>query len=81
MHNFKTCLEKDNPDNSRRLQLLIQHCYGKARDAIESCANLPVDQGYYVAKSTLCENCQVDRMSRKDYFIWFADFLSVRRYN
>ena len=30
MHNFETCLEKDNPDNSRRLQLLIQHCYGKA---------------------------------------------------
>ena len=23
MHNFETCLEKDNPDNSRRLQLLI----------------------------------------------------------
>ena len=56
MHNFETCLEKDNPDNSRRLQLLIQHCYGKARDAIESCVNLPVDEGYYVAKSTLREN-------------------------
>ena len=46
IHNFKTCLEKDNPDNSRRLQLLIQHCYGMARDAIESCVNLPVDEGY-----------------------------------
>ena len=56
MHNFETCLEKDNPDNSRRLQLLIQHCYGKARDAIESSVNLPVDEGYHVAKSTLCEN-------------------------
>ena len=56
MHNFETCLEKDNPDNSRRLQLLIQHCYGKARDAIESCVNLPVDEGYHVAKSTLREN-------------------------
>ena len=43
MHNFETCLEKDNPDNSRRLQLLIQHCYGKAREAIESCVNLPVE--------------------------------------
>ena len=53
---FETCLEKDNPDNSRRLQLLIQHCYGKARDAIESCVNLPVDEGYHVAKSTLREN-------------------------
>ena len=56
MHNFETCLEKDNPDNSRRLQLLIQHCYGKARDAIESCVNLPVDEGYHAAKSTLREN-------------------------
>ena len=46
MHNFETCLEKDNPDNSRRLQLLIQHCYGKAREAIESCVNLPVEEGY-----------------------------------
>ena len=56
MHNFETCLERDNPDNSRRLQLLIQHCYGKAREAIESCVNLPVEEGYYVAKNTLREN-------------------------
>ena len=48
--------EKDNPDNSRRLQLLIQHCYGKLREAIESCVNLPVEEGYYVAKNTLREN-------------------------
>ena len=51
MHNFESCLEKDNPDNSMRLQLLIQHCYGKAREAIESCVNLPVEEGYYVAKT------------------------------
>ena len=56
MHNFETCLEKDNPENSRRLQLLIQHCYGKAREAIESCVNLPVEEGYYVAKNTLRES-------------------------
>ena len=43
MHNFKTYLEMDNPDEARRLQLLIQHCTGKAREAIESCANLPND--------------------------------------
>ena len=55
MHNFETYLEKDNPDESRRLQLLIQHCTGKAREAIESCANLPND-GYRVAKQTLREN-------------------------
>lgn len=45
MHNFETYLEKDNPDEARRLQLLIQHCTGKGREAIESCANLPND-GY-----------------------------------
>ncbi|XP_022803018.1 uncharacterized protein LOC111340435 [Stylophora pistillata] len=56
MHNFEICLDKDNPDNSRRLQLLIQNCYGKAREAIESCVNLPVEEGYYVAKNTLREN-------------------------
>ena len=39
--NFETYLKKDNPDDSRRLQFLIQHCTGKARDAIESCSNLP----------------------------------------
>ena len=55
MHNFETYLEKDNPDDSRRLQLFIQHCTGKAREAIESCANLPND-GYQVAKQTLHEN-------------------------
>ena len=59
VYNFETCLKKDNPDNSRRLQLLIQHCYGKARDAIESCLNLPVDEGYHVAKSTLREKFEL----------------------
>jgi len=55
MHNFETYLEKDNPDESRRLQLLIEHCTGKEREAIESCANLSND-GYRVAKQTLREN-------------------------
>ena len=55
MHNFETYLEKDNPDEARRLQLLIQHCTGKAKEAIESCANLPND-GYRVARQTLREN-------------------------
>ena len=56
MHNFETCLEKDNPDNSTRLQLLIQHRNNKARDAIESCVNLPAEEGYTTAKKTLYEN-------------------------
>ena len=56
IHNFETYLEQDNPDDSRRLQLLIQHSTRKAREAIESCANLPVSDGYRVAKETLREN-------------------------
>jgi hypothetical protein len=55
MHNFENCLERDNPDDSRKLQLLIQHCTGKAREAIDSCANLPTNDGYLVAKETLRE--------------------------
>ena len=55
MRNFETCLE-DHTDGSRSLQLLIQHCTGKAREAIESCVNLPVSEGYESAKKTLKEN-------------------------
>ena len=54
IHNFESCLEKDNRDEDRKLQLLIQHCTGKARESIESCVNLP--NGYKVAKQTLQEN-------------------------
>lgn len=54
IHNFETCLERDNPDPERKLQLLIQHCTGKARESIESCVNL--SDGYEVAKETLKEN-------------------------
>ena len=53
IHNFETCLEKDNPDSATRFQLLIQHCTGKAREAIESCVNLSAEQGYMTAKYTL----------------------------
>ncbi len=56
MHNFENCLERDNPDDSRKLQLLIQHCTGKAREANESCVNLPFENGYRVAKETIHEH-------------------------
>ena len=56
IHNFETYWEQDNPDDSRWLQLLIQHCTGKAREVVESCENLPVSDGYRVAKETLREN-------------------------
>ena len=55
IHNFETCLE-DSTNNSRNLQLLIQHCTGVAREAIESCVNLPVSEGYKTSKETLKEN-------------------------
>ena len=38
IHNFETSLEQDNHDD--------QHCTGKGREATESCANLPVSDGY-----------------------------------
>ena len=41
---------EDDADNPRKLQFLIQHCTGKARDAIQSCVNLPVSEGYESAK-------------------------------
>lgn len=53
MHNFENCLERDNPDESRKLQLLIQHCTGRAKKAI---VNLPSGDGYRIAKETLHEN-------------------------
>ena len=55
IHNFETCLE-DSTNNSRNLQLLIQHCTSVAREAIERCVNLPVSEGYKTAKETLKEN-------------------------
>ena len=67
MHNFETCLEKDNPDNCTRLQLLIQHCNGKAREAIESCGNLPAEEGYNTAKNTLYENFGKPHIIAKAY--------------
>ena len=81
MHNFETCLEKDNPDNSRRLQLLIQHCYGKARDAIESCVNLPVDEGYYVAKNTLRENFGLPHIIAKAHIKKLEDLPPLKQAN
>ena len=53
MHNLENFLERDNPDESRKLQLLIQHFTGKAREAIESCVSLSNETGYPVAKESL----------------------------
>lgn len=68
MHIFEACLEKDNPNNSTRLQLLIQHCTGKAREAIQSCVNLPAQEGYNFAKNTLYENFGKPHIISKAHF-------------
>lgn len=56
MHNFETCLGRNNDSEESKLQLLIQHCHGKAKEAIKACLNLPVHERYRVAEETLTEN-------------------------
>ena len=56
MHNFETCFEKNDDSEQSKLQLLIQHCRGKAKEVIEACLNLPVNEGYHNAKETLTKN-------------------------
>ena len=56
IHDFEICLEKNSTNEESKLQLLIQHCCRKAKEAIESCVNLPAEEGYQVAKDTLQES-------------------------
>ena len=56
LHNFEHFLERDNPDESRRLSLSVQRCSGKAKEAIESCVGLDHKDGNRVAKDTSYEN-------------------------
>ena len=55
MRTFENNVEKDTDDFSRRLQLLIQFCTGKARRVIESCILLEPEEGYLKAKRLLAE--------------------------
>lgn len=55
LHNFEHFLERDNPDESRRLPLSVQRCSGKAKEAIESCVSLDHKDGNRVAKDTFRE--------------------------
>ena len=48
--------DSSTEDSATRLQLLIQHCSRKAKEAIESCVILPVGKGYITAKNTMKEN-------------------------
>ncbi|XP_048586408.1 uncharacterized protein LOC116604491 [Nematostella vectensis] len=78
MHNFETCLESLTSDNSRKLQYLIQHCTGKARDAIESCVNLPTSEGYNTAKNTLKENFGLPHIIAKAHLKRLQDLPPLR---
>ena len=55
MRTFENNVEKDTDDFSRRLQLLVQFCTGKARRVIESCILLEPEEGYLKAKRLLAE--------------------------
>ena len=55
MSSFENNVEKSTQDFSKRLQLLIQFCSGKARKAIQSCVLLQPLEGYLQAKKILSE--------------------------
>ena len=55
MSSFENNVEKSTQDFSKRLQLLIQFCSGKARKAIQSCVLLQPHEGYLQAKKILSE--------------------------
>ena len=55
IRSFENNVEKDTCDFSRRLQLLVQFCSGKARRAIEGCILLEPQEGYMKAKQILAE--------------------------
>ena len=76
LHNFESCLE--STDNSRNLQLLIQHCTGKAREAIQSCVNLPVAEGYLTAKITLKDNFGLPHVIAKAHIKKLQDLTPLK---
>ena len=55
MRSFEISVEKDTDDKSKRLQLLIQYCSGKAKKVIESCVLLEPHEDYEEAKKLLAE--------------------------
>ena len=79
MHNFETCLEKEIPDNSRRLQLLIQHCTGKAKEVVQSCVNLPIEEAYQIAKGTLFEHFGRPHIIAKAHIKTLEDIAPVKQ--
>ena len=54
--NFRDNIESQVADESQRLTRLLAQCFGKAKDAIRSCVNLPVGCRYSGAWNTLRDN-------------------------
>ena len=55
IRSFQNNVENDTCDFSKRLQLIVQFCTGKARRAIEGCILLQPQDGYLKAKQILAE--------------------------
>ena len=55
LKSFENNVEKDTLDASRRLQLLIQFCTGKAKRLMENCILMEPEEGYRTAKRLLAE--------------------------
>ena len=62
--NFRDHMKSQVTNDSQRLTRLLVQCVGKAKDAIKSCVNLPVDQRYEAWK-TLMKNFGQPHMLRE----------------
>ena len=60
MRSFENSIEKDADDKSRRMQLLIQYCSGKAKKVIESCVLMEPDEGYEEAKNCWLKDLEIN---------------------
>ena len=58
---------------------MIQHCTGKAREAVESCVNLPEEEGYQAAKETLRENFGKPHMIAKAHIKKLENLVPLRQ--
>ena len=56
MRNFEINVESKEENDADRLSYLVQHCRGKARQAIERCIIMPPEEGYKRAKEILQRN-------------------------
>ena len=79
IHNFEKCLEKNSSNEESKLQLLIQHCCGKAKEAIESCVILSEEEGYKVAKDTLQESFGKPHIIARAHIKMLIDLPNIKK--